>query len=193
MGSLIRMEQKKKKGQYCNKDAVDKVVGYITRTSGSKEGENDLVLYGGAGVIGNDPRNMIADMNFVQDKFNINSRGGRRIHHSIYTINEEEFGKLGCSLRAIELMAKECAENYYDEGHQVAYAVHMNDLESKGYMHIHFAVNTINVNTGKKYHESFHDLDCKKEQFNQIQESISERCPVHFRDLSKIEVDRNSF
>ena len=83
---------------------------------------NDLIAYGGVGVTNNDPEQMVEDMLDVQAVYG--QKKGRRMHHYTYTVNREEYGKLGCCDEAVERLAKEMSkEAFFDHGFQVEYAV----------------------------------------------------------------------
>ena len=72
---------------------------------------NDLIAYGGVGVTNNDPEQMVEDMLDVQAVYG--QKKGRRMHHYTYTVNREEYGKLGCCDEAVERLAKEMSKEAF--------------------------------------------------------------------------------
>ena len=66
-------------------------------------------------------------------------------------------------------LARTMAAIYYNEGYQVAYAVHKGDGCLKG-PHIHFAVNTVNYNTGAKRHDYKREIEIKGKKMDRIVE-----------------------
>ena len=111
MGVLIRQNLKTGQALYTNEDAIEKSIKYNTRTGGSKEGMDDLIAYGGVGVTNNDPEQMVEDMLDVQAVYG--QKKGRRMHHYTYTVNREEYGKLGCCDEAVERLAKEMSKEAF--------------------------------------------------------------------------------
>ena len=59
----------------------------------------------------------------------------------------------------------ECCQVYFQIGHQAVFAVHW---ESEKRCHIHFAVNTINFQDGRKWHSSFPEIKQREAIFNEI-------------------------
>lgn len=162
MGLLIMANR----GHYTNADAVNNVVRYITRTRINEDRQKELIYYNGFGVVNYlTPAEMISQMCMVQEKYRISVRGGRRIYHEFFLIGNEEFYQLNRNMEYVKRIAAECSRIYYDMGFQVVYAIHR-DKEKK--LHIHFCVNTINFNTGMKWHSSHKDLHEREMIFNTI-------------------------
>lgn len=188
MGVFVRQNLKTGQALYTNEDAIEKSIKYNTRTGGSKKGMDDLIAYGGVGVTNNDPEQMVEDMLDVQVVYG--QQKGRRMHHYTYTVNREEYGRLGCCDDAVELIAKEMAkEAFFDQGFQVEYAIHANEGEKEGYRHIHFVVNSTSYVTGHKYHESYGEYDYKKDLIDKIQDGVAAMCPIRFRDVDKMRLE----
>lgn len=92
--------------------------------------------------------------------------------HEALCIMDEEFGELAHSYEAVYRIGMRCAEYYYAMGFQVVFAVHHpkdkqpdRDAVNKG-VHIHFAVNTINFITGRKWHTNFRESWNRERAFN---------------------------
>ena len=65
-------------------------------------------------------------------------------------------------------VARRMAEDIYQEGYQVAYAVH-NKTDTEN-VHVHFAVNTVNYRTWGKRHENMAETSRRQRVFRQIVE-----------------------
>ena len=161
MGVLIRM----KYGNYTNKGAVENVVRYITRSRDNERDADALISVGGAGVAYYmPPDRIIYQLEYVQNEFDIDKRGGRRLAHEVFQLSASELLLLGGDYALIYDMACALSNHYYQRGHQVVFALHKN---SEG-LHIHFAVNTINFRNGLKWHDNRLILQERENCFNQI-------------------------
>ena len=58
-----------------------------------------------------------------------------------------------------------CSEEYFSKGHQVVFAIH---YESQKHLHIHFAINSINYKTGKKWHTNIQQNKIRECTFQNI-------------------------
>ena len=162
MALLTMMEY----GRYQNKDAVENVLRYIMRVRKYEDRANELLAYGGAGVpLYATPELMIQKFLYVQKLFHIDSRKGRRMHHEVLNLRDEEYEKLGSSIQNLYQYALNCCMVYYEQGHQVVFAIHW---EPQKRLHIHFAVNTINFITGKKWHTSMNEYSDRERFFRHL-------------------------
>lgn len=161
MGRLINVS-----GRYSNRDAVDKVIRYITRTRDNETRLHDLQSYGGAGV-GNyaSPKTMADRFKAVQNCHGIEYRGGRRVLHEVFSITDREFEDMGCGMAQADRLAMELCREYYVMGFQAVYAVHW-ELEKK--LHIHFAVNAVSFVTGRKINTFWEENRHRESRFNSI-------------------------
>ena len=80
----------------------------------------------------------------------------------------------------------ECVGNFYSVGHQVVFAVHHTENECGVYkgVHIHFAVNKINFQTGNKWHTNNKESYKREANFNLIIRSFMKEgdgVPLFFR------------
>ena len=161
MGNLINIS-----GKYSNRDAVDKVIRYITRTRENEMRRDDLRGYGGAGVGSYAPPQVMIDrFKAVQNCYGIGYRGGRRILHEVFSVTDREFTDMGRDIASVNRLASELCLEYYRMGFQVVYAVHW-DMEKK--LHIHFAVNAVSYRTGKKINTFRRENWYRENRFNNI-------------------------
>lgn len=155
-----------KYGRYQNKDAVENVLRYIMRVRKYEDRANELLAYGGAGVpLYATPELMIQKFLYVQKLFHIDSRKGRRMHHEVLNLRDEEYEKLGSSIQNLYQYALNCCMVYFEQGHQVVFAIHWERCKR---LHIHFAVNTINFITGKKWHTSMNEVADRERIFRHL-------------------------
>ena len=155
-----------KNRNYSNKDAVEKVLRYITRTREDEDREGNLINYGAAGAdYFHAVDNMIQQFRYVQHVYGINSRGGRRMYHEVLNLKDCELERLGRNPEMLWQVGMECCQVYFQMGHQVVFAVHW---EPKKRCHIHFAVNTINFQNGRKWHTTLPEIKQREGIFNEI-------------------------
>lgn len=181
MGLLIMASE----GKYVNSNAISNVIHYVTRSRKGEYRQNELVGYGGAGVgYYLTPDEIIRQMSYVQQLYNINLRKGRRLYHEFFLIKDEEFKRLGENMYTVHNIANECCRLYYEAGFQVVYAIHW---EKEKRLHIHFVVNVINFRNGLKWHSSKVDLKNRQEAFNCILEKYQNMIisPISFYQVLK--------
>lgn len=153
-------------GKYNNKDAVENVLRYIMRIRKYEDRANELLAYGGTGVpLYSTPELMIQQFLYVQKLFRIDSRNGRRMHHEVLNLRDEEYEKLGSSIQNLYQYALNCCMVYFEQGHQVVFAIHWERCKR---LHIHFAVNAINFITGKKWHTSMNEVADRERIFRHL-------------------------
>ena len=149
---------------YTNKKAVNNVINDIMRSRTNEENSSDLIGYGAFGCGINIPaEDLINEFLCIQKVYNIEGRSGRRIHHEIFSLSEDEALHLNYNLSVMMDFARECAGWYYRQGFQVIYALH-----KQGKFHIHFAVNSINYINGMKFHTTKKEKADREILFNQI-------------------------
>ncbi len=155
-----------KNRNYSNKDAVEKVLRYITRTREGEDREENLINYGAAGAdYFHSVDNMIQQFCYVQHVYGINSRGGRRMYHEVLNLKDCELERLGRDPKMLWQVGMECCQVYFQMGHQAVFAVHW---EPEKRCHIHFAVNTINFQNGRKWHTALPEIKQREGIFNEI-------------------------
>ena len=183
-GKLINITNHKK-GAYRNKDAFEKVAKYCCRDN---RDATDLVSYRSYGLDNDDSlAKQIELANQIQRVHNIDSRGGRRVYHMQYSIEEESFGQLGCNPSLAAMAFEKMGREFYKSGHQAIVATHLNKPkeESDGaFIHAHFAVNSVSYVDGKKFHQTNEEYETRNNQFDQILEKYAQRSPVTFENAN---------
>ncbi|MCI9080088.1 MAG: relaxase/mobilization nuclease domain-containing protein [Lachnospiraceae bacterium] len=180
MGKLINI-----KGRYDNADVVGNVIRYITRTRANETRFNELRGYGGAGVGNYDsPEVMEQRFNTIQKLYGINYRKGRRIFHEVFSITDSEFENIGSDMGIVNQVALEMCREYFNEGFQVVYAVHREEIKK---LHIHFAVNAVSFITGKKFDTSVEGNRHREQKFNEIMKRYYELEEFDFDGMADME------
>lgn len=152
MGQLIHIN-----GSYKNKDVIENVIRYITRTriNHPEDRANELIAYGGAGVRQNSPETMIYQFEVVQKTFPSKNTSERKICHEVMTFNDRENRILMRDIPTVIHLA-EIMSGYYlmEYGLQTVYGVHQGYVGGiPDRLHIHFGINTTSVLTGRKMHD----------------------------------------
>lgn len=171
------------KGKYKNKDAVENVIRYITRTreNESEEKASELISFGGRGVSADSPEEVIMEMEKVQEVYN--KKNGRRLYHEFYLLKDSDFEAMGRDYEIVRRFAHACAGYYYKQGYQVEYAVH----ESKTkHTHIHFAYNSVSSIDGRKVKDYKGALDAREKLFDEMAEEFHADCPIFRNSLEYI-------
>ena len=179
----------RRKGNYMNEDAVEKVIRYITRIRPNEDRADELIAWSGMGVgCYASPELVIEQFCAVQEVYGIKAKGGRRIYHEVLGIREEEFERMWRDYGLVYQIAAECAQRYYSRGHQVVFAIHHAPKDSQtgnSGVHIHFAVNTVNFMTGRRWHSYFRESYNREQDFNRnMRYKVVERIiePLYFAD-----------
>lgn len=134
---------------YTNRNAVKYVIDDITRNRKNEKYEYQLLGYGALGANHFlSVEDMIKTFNYIQQAYDIEQRGGRRIYHEVFWFSEEELILMNWDVQQMWNFAYEVSrEFFYKKGHQVIFAIH---YDIRGKYHVHFAVNTVNYITGAK-------------------------------------------
>lgn len=161
------------KGKYTNRNAVKFVIDDITRNRKFERYREQLLGYGGWGInYFLSVEDIISCFNYIQNVYDIEHRGGRRIYHEVFWFSEDELNKLGRSIEKIWNFAYEVSRScFYEQGFQVIFAIHY-DLKLR--YHIHFAVNTINYCTGAKLRSYMGDLKNRENYYNAVLQKYME-------------------
>lgn len=162
------------KGRYDAAQEVGYEVRYIWREGKNKDRENELEAKGAWGA----PQWMGAKgvvQSFAAVRALYRRKGFvRYLDHEIYQFNEDELSGIREQGIDIGAVASRMAEDIYQEGYQVAYAVH-NKTDTEN-IHVHFAVNTVNYRTWKKRHENMSETSRRQRVFRQIvKEALQQR------------------
>lgn len=154
-------------GKYSNQSAVYNVVRYITRSRENEQNAGDLLFWGGLGISECEGVEYIVDeFQTVQDAYQ-RKNIGRRVQHHVYSFSEGEKADIQGRNLDMDAIARKMARDFFREGYQVVYAVHQGNSSEK-HMHAHFAVNTVNFRTGKKFHESKAETKAREQRFQKI-------------------------
>lgn len=149
---------------YKNKDAVEKVLRYISRTRWNEDREGELISIGGAGIdIKSSITQIIDDFIKVQKYYEIDKRGGRRIVHLVYSLSDEDMCLLNFNYALVDVIAKSISAYFFDQGFQTFYGIH---YSSERKTHIHVALNTVSYLNGKKYHSEYGYIEKLKITFD---------------------------
>ena len=148
MGAVI---VKMKDEHYETENDMKNLLQYIAAEGSNRQTET-LLKSRGKGVSPK-PVKAARQMQAVQRIYGKESR--RRMYHLVVSFLEG-MKKKAAILRAAEEIADLLFENY-----QVFYGIHT----STENWHIHYAVNAVNYNTGKKWHQS-------KKEFGEMKEKI---------------------
>lgn len=151
---------------YSNEDAVENLLHYITRTRENEDRKDDLINYGAVGAdYFHSVDDMIQQFRYIQHIHGINTRRGRRMYHEVLNLKDCELKRLGRNPEMLWQVGMECCQVYYQMGHQAVFAVHW---EPKKRCHVHFAVNTINFLSGRKWHTTLPEIKQREGIFNEI-------------------------
>ncbi len=137
--------------RYDRQDSIENLIRYISRENG--EPKDDLICCGAFGAtdftdIGTTARQFECAQMLHMRKGSF----GRCIDHEIYSFSSEEEKAILRNHISIEKLARKMALDFYRDGFQVYYGVHKKDCSSNS-LHIHFAINTVNYQTGNKRRE----------------------------------------
>ncbi len=157
---------KDKHETFCNPDAPEKLINYITRASGERKQE--LVSWGGAGVLEYSVESVIDQFYFAQKAHTRHGDFGRYMSHTLFAFSPE--GEYAVNKNDIDVdeIARQMARDIFEQDHcQVVYGVHKPD-KTEPHLHIHFAINTVNYRTGGKRHENKTQTSARNQRLNAI-------------------------
>lgn len=147
------------KCNYCNPDAVEKVVRYILRKDGRKKNKvlpGEFDIFGSIGTCHKDIKGIIDDFSKTKEIFG--KTGGVQIKHLIISFNKQPKitpKKLG------KFVIKTL--KYYSQKYQVVYAVH-EDTEN---LHIHVGINSVSI-YGDKFSVRAEDMRAFRKRTEKI-------------------------
>lgn len=154
---------------YTNKRAMENVILDITRQrpDESEDSKRQLIYIGSMGTRDSfNAYDLINDFKLVQDFYDIEGRGGRRVYHEVLWFEPEERIKMD-GQKLVDI-GYACCKEYFDSGFQSVFAIHFKDDR----IHIHFAVNTVSFVDGKKFRSYMNDLKLREIKFSLIIEEI---------------------
>ena len=144
--AIVKFNNRKNSISGRSVNRLKRAIDYITDSNKTCD---DLV--GGSGV---SKDNAFNRMNVVKEYYN--KCGGREYIHFVVSFKGQHDADV------LYFFAEKVAELYL--GFQVLFAVHLNTANN----HIHFVVNSVNVNDGHKFSQSRSDLKQLKDRINQI-------------------------
>lgn len=156
------------KGRYDAAWDVRNEISYIWREGKNKDREKELEARGAWGApqwMG--AKGVVQSFEAVRALY---KRKGfvRYLDHEIYQFSGDELDGIREKGTDLGDVARRMAEDIYQEGYQVAYAVH-NKTDTEN-VHVHFAVNTVNYRTWGKRHENMAETSRWQRVFRQIVE-----------------------
>lgn len=123
------------------------------------------------------PEFAIEQMNTTKELYN--KTGGRQYKHYVQSFNPKD--NVTPEI-AHEIGNKFISENEKFNGYEVVIATH----KDRNHIHNHFIVNSVNLETGKKYHESAKDLQQLKEISNELTKQYGLTVPEKSAEQGKI-------
>lgn len=162
--AVVKFNNRKNSIENCNRNKLKRGVQYITN---HKKTSKDLI--GGIGV---NCDNAYERMQIVKQFYG--KDGGREYMHFVVSFK----GKKDAD--NVYFVAEKIAELY--DGFQVLFAVHINTANT----HIHFIINSVNVNDGHKFSQSRSELQQLKDKINRIADKYG-------LDSEEITVDEDDY
>lgn len=165
---------KDNRGAYCNPDAPEKLIRYVTRASGERKQE--LVSWGGAGVLEYSVESVIDQFYFSQKAHTRRGNFGRYINHALFCFSPKGEYAIAKNNMDVDQIARQMARDIFEQDHcQVVYGIHNPD-KTEPHLHIHFAINAVNYCTGNKRRENMTQTYNRNIRFNKIiSDIISEK------------------
>lgn len=168
-------------GEYVNKDAIPNEIRYICRCRPNETRKSELVAYGAIGLDPNDPEMMIKQMQLTQHAYNIENNPGRYLIHECFGLVDDPSAEdVHLSNEELSHLARACAQDYYNLGYQVAYAVHRTPENKE---HIHFIVSAMNYEDGHKYNLHYKFRNQRQYQMKHLYEKFRKK---HIENTKKI-------
>ena len=144
--AIVKFNNRKNSTSNHNKNKLNRIVAYITDYTKTC---NDLI--GGAGV---SEKNAVERMETVKKYYG--KEGGREYIHFCISFK----GKRDAD--TTYFIADNITQLF--DGFQVLFAVHLNTKNT----HVHFVINSVNVNDGHKYSQSKSDMELLKRKINEV-------------------------
>lgn len=160
------------KGNYLRKRDIGNVIRYILRQRKKEESADELIAWGGFGVPEwRGAEGAIEAFEEVQKMHIRNGRFGRYIDHEYFDFTDDDRLRMEESNVDMDIIAREMAQDFYQEGTQVIYGIHEKmDKDGTINLHVHFAVNTVDYRTGKKRRENMSGTRERSMKMNEIME-----------------------
>ena len=156
MGKIVMFICKKGMDYYKNAKSIDNLTKYVM--GDIKERKHlETVSIGGNGLDYTNHKKMVKQIKKVQKVFHKNT--GRRMYHFVLLFDESLKEEEQAVSEIADLIVKEKFHDY-----QVIYGVHR-DTDN---IHIHFAMSSVNYNTGLKFHMDYMTYKSFKESIEDI-------------------------
>lgn len=138
------------KYQYRNKDSIESVIRYITRTRPDEDRANELIAYGSAAGCPyfKSPDEIIAEFKYISQG-SYKTQGSLLVHYSI-AISDFLFSRMNSSYQNLAASMVECCRYIHDLGYQSCFAIHVSQMHK---LHVHLVISTTNFRTGKKLNQ----------------------------------------
>ena len=173
---------KDKRGAYCNPNAPEKLIKYVTRAG--RERKQELVSWGGAGVLEYSVESVIDQFYFAQRAHTRRGNFGRCINHALFCFSPEGEYAIAKNDMDVDQIARQMARDIFEQDHcQVVYGIHAPD-NAEPHLHIHFAINAVNYRTGGKRRENKTQTRDRNQRLNAI---ISNELSEKYRKLTVLE------
>lgn len=134
-----------RRDKYKDQEALNNVIKYIMRGS-YEEGEGFISYARGVNQLSID--SMISSMETV--KRITNQLNGKQLIHFCISIYPKKFMSVDNKVLNGKLILQDVCDYFYNLGYQIIGAVHKEDFVN---VHVHFVVNNINLNTGKRMYD----------------------------------------
>ena len=166
IGKLLVKEQR-----FDSLREIGLLLRYITRARLGEERRKELIAWGARGAqYSKGIERVISQFIQVQRNYDWNDpRYRRHCYHEVFSFKDLIILQLDAEWW--NSLAFRMSQIYWENGHQVVYAVHGPDRGAGG-LHIHFAVNTVSMIDGRKWHSSFRDRAEREKCFCRIAEAF---------------------
>lgn len=145
-------------GKYQNKDAVEKTIRYIT---GNNNAPKDKVLsVGGLGVDYGNYQNAIEQFKITKSVYHKEDK--RQVLHMVVSFDSKKENSL--QETDIEELGYQIGKLLSRESYQIIWGIHGNT----DHVHIHYIINSVSYETGKKYRMEREEADTLQREINTL-------------------------
>lgn len=140
--------------QFCNADAANNLIRYISRTRINEDRRHELLSFGFNYPYPKPVEQIIHEFEYIQDYYH--SDGCLMCHYCLrFPLTVDP--RFKNNIHRINAFAQDCCLFIFNMGHQCCYAVHTKDEDTDD-IHIHLAINTVNFMTGKKLRQYYKEI-----------------------------------
>lgn len=136
--------------QFKNKDAIENLIRYITRTRPNEDRRAELITYGAPSGCPcyKSPEQLINEFKYISKSSY--TKGSLALHYTVL-ISDYAFNRMNNSMdRLAQCMVECCQYIFLNLGHQCCFAIH---YSQKKKLHVHIAINATNYRTGRKFNQ----------------------------------------